>query len=119
VSRSELVRLFVLDTIADDYEDSETIGERVVKLGSQCGMDICIPEITGAVFELVNSSLAQAYVLSPAAPPVKATVTSVGDIDKYYYWLTREGQEIQSAEIDSWPFNQDGHVRDEWHRPSS
>jgi len=62
--RRELVRTFVLNGIADDYENLEQITKQAASLRADCGMTIQSSEILEALGDLVGAGLAKAYRLS-------------------------------------------------------
>jgi hypothetical protein len=120
MSRSELLRMFVLDVIADDYENLEKIYSDVNELGVSSGLSIQKPEIIDALIGLLESDLASAYKLSGTAPNQKVQgVPSRDKLVDYYFLVTERGQIIQRADDDGWPFEPSGELRKDWVAPEN
>jgi hypothetical protein len=83
VSRSELVRVFVLNELADDYEEFDHISENVIKLGVDCGLTIHSSEILDALMYLIESGLAKAYRLGG---PTAEEIQGVPPRDEIEHW---------------------------------
>jgi hypothetical protein len=115
IDRQELVRLFILDVIADDYEGFERISKEVTDLGRRCGQEISISDIRSALATLIGDDLARAYRLSPTAPIREiGGVPSPCEFETSYYWITQKGKEVQASDCDCWPFDEQGSVRRNW-----
>ena len=116
---NEVLRMFILDVIADDYESLEKIQNEVRELGARAGLMIEPPEIVRGVTDLIHSGLVRTYRLSPTRPseelPGVPLPEELGDL---YYWLTEEGQALQLSEYQHWPFDETGNLRKDWHPPS-
>jgi hypothetical protein len=66
--RAQLICMFVLDAIADDYEDLEIISDHVPKLGTRCGLVVLKPEVLKCLKSLIDRGLAAAYRLDKTPP---------------------------------------------------
>jgi hypothetical protein len=118
MDRNEILRMFILDVIADDYENLEKIQNEVGKLGIRAGLGIEPPEITRELIGLIKSGLVRAYRLSPTQPVEEVQgVPPPQEVDGLYYWLTDEGKEIQLADYPHWPFDETGNLRRDWSPP--
>jgi len=117
VTRYEMVRMLVLNEIADDYEEPSHIYERLEDLGRKCGMVIQPLDVKRALVDLVESGWAGAYDLwrKPVeelrAPPPPERV------DEYYYLITQRGREAQSS-FEAWPFDDTGAILQGWSPPT-
>ena len=125
--RSELIRMFVLNEISDDYENFHWISEQVTKLGTKCGMKIRSSEILDALGNLVGAGLAKAYRLSTTQPVKEiAGFPNRDEIERCYvksaqsycyFWITGQGRHRQSSIENDWPFDDDGSLRKDWSPP--
>lgn len=120
MKRAELIRMLVLDTIADDYENFEKIADEVKRMADRAGLYTNVGEIQGAVIDLIEMGLAKAYRLSPNSPTEEFYgIPPLNEIDDYFFWTTDEGKRIQESELEGWPFDKNGAVRDGWLPPRS
>ena len=119
MQRYVLIRMFVLDVMADDYENLEMIYGELHKFGERCGLTLRASEILAALIQLIELGLAKAYWLWQ--PPVREIegVPPLDEIDRYYFWLTEEGRKVQLADYENWPFDTEGAVRRDWVCPVS
>jgi hypothetical protein len=119
--KTQLIRMFALDAIADDYEDRNTVASHAVALGHRCGLSIDPAEIEIALSALIDLGLAMAYVLTPLGPPRSLSNMPEGmrpesEIGWYYFYATPTGREVQMADWDGWPFDDKGKLRSDWSR---
>jgi predicted XRE-type DNA-binding protein len=117
MKRDELTRMFVLDAIADDYENLEKINGEVKSFYGNCGLTIQPSEILGALIDLIELGLARAYWLWQHPPREIEGVPPLDEIDNYYFWLTEEGRKVHDAVDDRWPFDKEGALRRDWMLP--
>ena len=118
--RRQLVRMFVLDAIADDFENLEEICKSVTNLGSACGLVVECSEVLQSLVDLIESGLAKAYRLSPVEPVVRIDGVPARDVMCYlYFFVTDEGAALQRARYGDWPFDDDGSLMKDWSPPSS
>ena len=116
--RKELVGMFVLDAVADDYENFEKIASTVEDFARRCGLPIALPELLEAVEDLVRSGLVKAYRLSPTKPVEEVSgVPQRSEIHSCYFWVTEAGAAVQAAEYDGWPFDEHGELKSDWCAP--
>jgi len=93
VKRDELIRMFILNGIADDYENLEHITKTVVALGVKCGLRIDSSEIWHELANLIEAGLAKAYRLLKTPPEEIKGIPSSEDLDDFYcyFWITDQG----------------------------
>lgn len=119
MTRSELIRMFVLDVIADDYEDLEKIYADANELAERSGLSIQKSEILEGLIDLIGSGLASAFILTTV--PIQK-IDGVPPLDKmkdYYFWVTNKGKELQLSDYGGWPFDEEGKLRKAWAPPQS
>ncbi len=110
-----LVRMFVLDSICDDYEDRAKILRDVSDCAAASRCTVTPEQVDQAIATLVNDGLAKAYKLSgngdplelPGMPPAHPVLEWY---EGYYFWITPAGREVYVAFSD-WPSNDDGELR--------
>ena len=119
VERSELIRMFVLDVIADDYENLDKIYGEVGQLAKKCGLAATAREIRQGLLDLIRTNLAKAYRLSPRRPTEEISgVPSPDEIEECYFWVTDGGRQLQSSDYADWPFDETGSLRTDWSPPT-
>ena len=121
MNRSELVRLMVLNEICDDYENvDQIIFPHVAKQASKCVLAIERSEIVNALAGLIQDGLAKAYLLSPFEP-FSTGLHGMPPLDvieedfETYFWATKKGIDLQLLQMTSWPFDDEGELRSDWH----
>jgi hypothetical protein len=124
--RRELVRMFVLSVISDDYENLYQITKQVGTCSSDCGLAFETNEILDALGDLIANDLAKAYRLSNTAeelhgmPPTEVigspNESSLGDV---YFWVTEKGRQLvlSNYDDDGWPFDEDNVLKADWKQP--
>jgi len=110
--------MFVLDVIADDYENLEQIRKEVNSFGARSGLTIGSDEILEGLISLIEDGLAKAYRLSQTEP-VEAIEGQPppAAMEDYYFWVTKKGRELQTSEYEDWPFEETGALRKGWTPP--
>lgn len=118
MDRDELIRMFVLDAIADDYEDLSMIYREAGQLATKCGLSASASEIKQGVLDVIRMGLAKAYQVSPtgsleemAGPPSPVA------IEKAYVWVTQLGRQLQLSDYADWPFDESGSLKKGWSSP--
>ena len=113
MDRDELIRLFVLDAICDDYENvDQVIIGHVAGYCAKLGMAVDRSDVVMALGELVDSRMAKAYRLF-STEPFKEDLEGMPPLDvvetyfKTYFYITKKGMERQLSD-DGWPFDEDG-----------
>ncbi len=87
--------MFVLDAIADDYENLEKIDTHVNRLALECGLTIHSSEVLQALIDLIATGLAKAYRLSTVVPAEEFQgVPTAAEVKDYYFWVTEKGREV-------------------------
>ena len=121
--RRELVCMFVLDAICDDYEDIGQIKKLVAENAVGCGMSIEWPEIEMVLRELVRNGLAKAYKLYPSSRPphVFGGMPPAREMVEHgaYFYITPEGMKLHLADYEGWPFDEDNNLRKDWTPPEN
>jgi len=125
--RSELVRTFVLNGIADDYENLEQITKQVDGLSAGCGMTIQSSEILEALGDLVGAGLAKAYRLSSSEPEEICKMPAASEIgspylttaNDIYFLVTTKGMDLQLSPKKDWPFDENNLLRRDWAPPKN
>jgi len=126
MNRSELIRMFVLDAIADDYENLEQITKHITRLSSDCGMAVTPSVVLQALDELIAAGLAKAYRLSNQIeeiggmpPPDEIGSPNESLTDDAYFWVTEDGRRLQLADCPAWPFDDNNTLRADWRLPEN
>jgi hypothetical protein len=115
MNRSELIRLFVLAEISDDYEEIEHISENVTKRARACGMSSQAKDVQAALAELLELGLAKAYLLSCTDPVVEIQgVPPLDQFGEYYFWITDKGQEAHASWRKEWPLDDEDSLLPGW-----
>lgn len=115
--RAELLRMFVLDSIADDYENLEIICGDVSAMSTRCGLLIQCADVTQALISLIASGLASPYKLRPTAIKIEG-IPAIEALGDYYYLVTEKGREVQLSDYAGWPFGENGELRKDWTVPT-
>jgi len=120
MNRNELVRLFVLNAISDDYENvDQVILRSVAEDGAKCGLTIERSEVVHALAGLIEDGLAKAYLLSGTAPHVTelpgmpAMNIPEKDFETYFY-ITKKGMDLHLHEDTCWPLDDEGNLKPDW-----
>ena len=112
----ELIRVFVLNEIMDDYEEVEHITKNVTKLGEECGVVVQEQEIVRALISLTENGFAKAYRMArkPGARaeeiegvPSPENIQNPDPYSRFYFWATERGKEEHRRlrSLDTWPFD--------------
>jgi len=117
MTRYEMIRLFVLNEIADDYEAAAHIREGVIDIGRRCGIRIETIDINHAIVDLVRRGWAKVYDVWKDPVKEVTTLLRADGTDQYYYFITQAGREIQSSS-GWWPFDDEGAVLPDWSPPA-
>ena len=89
----EHIRVFVLDAIADDYEDFDMIVGDIGRRAAREGVPVTPVEIWEGLMKLIDEGLARAYRLSTTAPPEVIRGRPDPTIDAgCYFYLTPQGK---------------------------
>ena len=88
MEREERVRSMVMDAIADDYEDLQTVVGDVSSWASEEGVALTPGEILDALTGLIDAGLAKAYHLDPNCAPQPLQGYAPG----CYFLLTDKGK---------------------------
>ena len=115
--RAELIRMFVLDEIMDDYEELDHITERIAPLGRQCGVLIQRQDVAQALISLTENGFAKAYSLGRNSREIEGVppLDTIQDSDQYtrcYFLVTDSGREEHRRQDSLWPFDDDGKLKE-------
>jgi hypothetical protein len=120
MNRNELVRRLVLNAISDDFENvDQVILRSVAEDGAKCGLTIDRSEIVDALAGLIEDGLAKAYILSSTAPHATELqgmppIEIPEDDFKTYFYITKNGMDLQLSHDISWPFDDERNLKPEW-----
>jgi hypothetical protein len=117
MNRYELVRMFVLSDISDDYEEPEHISSNVRERAGICGMEVQVDDIRNSLHDLVESGLAKAYRLTVDPPEVFQGMPPIDQFLNYYFWITEKGLETLSSKRDQWPLDEEDVLLPGWSPP--
>lgn len=114
--------MFVLDTIADDYEEIEHITERIDAWSAVCGLNVSRDEIVQALITLTQEGLARAYHLMETRGNKPEEIETILSADQIrlrdpYFLITDKGVQEVSRPDDGWPFDEEGSLRRDWVPP--
>ncbi len=122
MTRAELIRLFVLDSFCDDYEDIEQITKSIDRNSHDCGMTISHDEIIQALRELVEIGYAKAWDFDPRErekPEQYAGLPSTEEIAAGACFKgTPEGLEFYKSHSFPAPFYWNGKLHQDWIPPN-
>lgn len=118
MNRPELLRRFVLNEVADDYENLEKIYSEVSSLGSRCGLSLPRGEIKQALVDLIEARLVKAYRLTTNSVEEFDGVPEAERMDDSYFWITPRGKDLLVSDGDWWPFDDEGSLRVGWVPPA-
>jgi hypothetical protein len=108
MTRSELIRRLVLNSICDDYENvDQIIFPGVLRDAARFGLTVTRPEILDALSELVADDLAKAWLLSTEPPSGLEGMppSDVVDDEFTHFYNTKKGMEFHLADDRWWPFD--------------
>jgi hypothetical protein len=116
MSPTELIRLLVLRSISDDYENVDQIILRdVADWGARYGMSIERPDIALALAWLIEDGLAKAYLLSPFKPATELqgmpAIDHIEEDFETYFYITKKGAEFLRSHSPVWLFDDDCNPR--------
>jgi hypothetical protein len=117
-----LVRRFVLDAVCDDFENVDQVILRdVARNGSKCGLAIDRPEVIETLRGLAEDGLVKAYDLTASGGnpfsgelPCMPSLEVVEEDFRTYFYITKDGMDIQRADASEWPFDAEGELRPDW-----
>jgi hypothetical protein len=125
-SRRELVRMFVLDSICDDYEHLDiSISPDIERLATRCGLMISRSEIIQGLSDLIDFGWAKAYRFSGpnSRPPEEvAGMPSLNEMEDpmgAWFYVTDAGMKVELAPWEGWPFDEDNNLRKGWRPPET
>ena len=116
MTREELVRLDVLMTIADDYEEPVHVWQCVTEDLGPCGFRVAPEEAQQALIELTESGLAKAYHLSGRAPFAEELqgIPPFDGSHDYYFLITEDGLQALAVWRKDWPLDDEGDFISGW-----
>ena len=99
LDNNELVRIFILDEVCDDFEPLDMVVHNVESRSREYGLLISSATIVEAMTTLLTDDLVAAYdLINQPQPqtPVTGQITN-SDMLKYYYYLTKQGRAAHRA----------------------
>jgi hypothetical protein len=114
--------MFVLDAIADDYEEVEHITERVAAWSGVCNLGISRDEIVQALITLTHQGFARAYHLTGEPGHKPQEIEAILSPDQIqlrdpYFLITDKGVQEVNRPDEGWPFDEEGSLRKDWVPP--
>lgn len=101
-TRAQALRIYVMSSIADDYEDFEQVAKTLEKWAEEDDLQFGHDEIVHALAELIGDGHAQAYLLSERPPHVVVADYSEERAHDLWFMLTVEGKQAL-ADLDADP----------------
>lgn len=91
-TRFLIIRDLIMDAIADDFESFDTISDSVCRWASEA-MDVepSSEEIESGLVHLLESGLADAYVLTNTNRKVPISEVSLKGVSDFYFYLSGKG----------------------------
>jgi SAM-dependent methyltransferase len=118
MTRSEFIRMLVVNEIADDYEEIVHVTENVSRDGAKCGLTITRADVERAFLEAVEMGLAKAYRLTVSPLEEIQGVPTVDQIEELYFYCTIAGFDfILYVRDEDWPFDDEHELRKDWTPP--
>jgi hypothetical protein len=95
--RDELLLEFVLNSIANGYENFGGVKEQINKWASEEQIEITADEIAMSLEDLIRKGLARAHILSAQRPHSEIAKFSRERINEYYYDLSPTGRRLMDT----------------------
>jgi hypothetical protein len=97
--RPELVRKYVMASMADDYESLELIVDSVSALAREDGFPAFDKQaVQTEISELIRDGYAKAYILSPTPPHAVVTEYLDTRADEFWFMLTALGIQAMNGQ---------------------
>jgi hypothetical protein len=112
MTRAELIHMFVLDSMCDDYEDIERITDWAVESGSRCGLTISHDDIIQALRELIDMGRIKAWDLTKW-PEVATPGYEISPLNPRFA-RTDDGLAFWKISAANGPFDEDHNLRQSW-----
>jgi len=96
-SRAEMLRQFILEAMANDYENFECIEEQVNKWMKNEQADVSKQELALTLETLITEGYARAFILSPVPPHSTFAEFSLERLDDLRFHLTTRGEQVVRA----------------------
>jgi hypothetical protein len=90
-ARQRALRIYVMSSIANDYEGFEMVSNETNKWAEESGIEFGRAEILEELSELIRNDYAKAYLLSPHPPHVVVAAYSEACADALWFMLTTAG----------------------------
>lgn len=119
MDQREFIRLFVLNTICDDYENiDQIILPNALRDGARCGVAIDRGEVVEALAYLIENGFAKAYNLrrEPGSCELQGMrdVSEIEDDFETYFYITAKGLEFYRSNDGWWPFDEEDNLLPAW-----
>jgi len=119
-TRTELVRMFVLDAVADSCESMERVREHVCNLSQRCGLEFQFSEMIQGLREVISASLVGAFQFHDgSADAIEGIPKDLESDEDLLFCITDKGRTLQLSEYDPWPFDEHNILKKHWVPPRS
>jgi hypothetical protein len=99
--RENALKVFVMSSIADDYEDFEMVEHTTIEWAKEDGWQFSRQEILGELTGLIRNGHAQTYLLSTQPPHVVVAEYSEKSAEDLWFYLTPTGiQVLREMDLD-------------------
>ncbi len=88
---------FIIEAVANDYENFECIVGQVTKWTARTGLHTNRQELIDSLERAVREGYALAYLLSPREPHSQVVDFSRARIDELWFYVTPKGREFVKA----------------------
>jgi hypothetical protein len=115
---TELIRMFVLNEIGDDFEDLAMINSCVAEVMARCGLTLDSAEVSRSLHDLMTMGFARAYRLSPYHPNEELDgVPTQAEMEHLYFYATEKGAAEHNRLDPQWPFDSEIELLRDWIPP--
>ena len=94
MTKTQLLEIFVLNEVSDDYENLQYIVEHVQKWSAEYGLTPTRSEIVTALISLIEAEMISAFDLSAKSPIVIDVTDLTGKMDDLWYYQTPAGKTL-------------------------
>ena len=93
-SRERVIDEFVVEAVANDYENFECVVQQVTKWSARIGLRTTRQELIDALERAIGNGYALAYSLSPQEPHSQVVEFSRARLDELWFYVTPKGREF-------------------------
>jgi hypothetical protein len=99
---NELLKEYVLRSVADDYEEFERILAEVTGWAAARGITVDPQGVLRALDELISEGYAQAYLLASTPPYSTPVEHSAERVDDRWFYVTPRGKQLATQLQKDW-----------------